>query len=90
MKLLGSVLLLLLAATAAEAQTIEGFWQFPVCAMHHSCRLDGEQLFCALENLCLENGREVLDWRGEERYVRRASCERDGRRQAQGIPVKCR
>ena len=64
--------------------------KFPACAMHHSCRLDGEQLFCALENLCLENGREVLDWRGEERYVRRASCERDGRRQAQGIPVKCR
>ncbi len=163
MKLLGPVMLLLLAATAAEAQTIEGFWQdserrilfdrrapasyqygawtpldqqqtypsakkirnsggrfelvdllyddehaikvvgaddraitfirsakFPACAMRHSCRLDGEQLFCALENLCLENGREVLDWRGEERYVRRASCERDGRRQAQGIPVRCR
>ena len=63
---------------------------FPACAMHHSCRLEGEQLFCALENFCQVGGREVLDWQGEERYVRRASCERDGKRQAQGIPVKCR
>jgi len=63
---------------------------FPACAMHHSCRLEGEQLFCALENFCRVDGREVLDWRGEERYLRRASCERDGKRQAQGIPVKCR
>ncbi len=64
---------------------------YPACAMHHSCRLDGEQqLLCALENRCQVDGREVLDWRGEERYVRRASCERDGKVQAQGIPVKCR
>jgi len=34
MRLLGPVLLLLLAATAAEAQTIEGFWQ------------DSEAAFC--------------------------------------------
>jgi hypothetical protein len=64
--------------------------QFPACAMDHDCRLAGTQLVCALENRCLEGGREVLDWRGEERYVRREICERDGKRQLQGIPVKCR
>ena len=63
---------------------------FPACSMNHRCRLDGEQLFCSLENICREGGREVVDWRGEERYVRRAQCERDGKRQAQGIQVKCR
>ena len=63
---------------------------FPACAMHHDCRLDRGQLVCALENLCHEGGADVLDWRGEERYIRRASCERDGKRQLQGIPVKCR
>ena len=63
---------------------------FPACSMHHRCRLEGEELFCSLENTCEEKGASVLDWRGEERYVRRALCERDGRRQAQGIPVNCR
>ena len=66
--------------------------KFPVCRMHHSCRLDGngDALFCSLENVCLQGDREVLDWKGEERYARRAHCERDGRRQAQGIPHRCR
>lgn len=59
---------------------------FTGCSMHHKCALEANQLLCSLENVC----RDGVDWRGEERYVRRASCERDGRRQAQGIPVKCR
>ena len=64
--------------------------QSPACGMRHQCRLDGDELFCSLENICREGGRDVLDWRGEERYVRRALCERDGKRQAQGIPVICK
>jgi hypothetical protein len=63
---------------------------FPACSMRHRCRVDGDELFCTLENTCEEQGRSVVDWRGEERYARRALCERDGRRQAQGIPVNCR
>jgi hypothetical protein len=63
---------------------------FPACSMRHVCRLDGNELFCSLENTCEEQGKTVLDWRGEERYARRALCERDGRRQMQGIPVNCR
>ncbi len=64
--------------------------KFPACSMRHTCRLKGDELFCSLENTCEEQGRSVVDWRGEERYARRALCERDGRRQAQGIPVNCR
>ena len=60
------------------------------CAIHHSCRLNAEALYCSLENICQEGGGPVLDWRSEERYARRVICERDGRRQAQGIPVRCR
>ena len=60
------------------------------CSMRHKCRLQSEELFCALENICRAEGGDVLDWRGEERYVRRASCERTDGRQAQGIPVRCR
>jgi hypothetical protein len=64
--------------------------KFPACAMRHGCRLDGNELFCSLENICEEKGLSVVDWRGEERYARRVLCERDGRRQLQGIPVNCR
>jgi len=61
------------------------------CAMHHSCRLVGAELLCALQNLCLVQGQKVVDWRGEERYVRRSHCERVGRLpEAQGIPNRCR
>jgi len=57
------------------------------CATSHVCTLESaNQLFCALESRCAEK----IVWRGEERYERRASCERDGKRQAQGIPVRCR
>ena len=60
------------------------------CGVRHACRLDGDELFCSLENICREGGGDVLDWRGEERYARRANCERVGRLEAQGIPVSCR
>ncbi|HYR36151.1 MAG TPA: hypothetical protein VEQ87_17805 [Burkholderiales bacterium] len=61
------------------------------CSAYHACRLEGrDQLFCALETRCPEAGAEQLVWRGEEHYARRASCERDGKRQAQGIPHRCR
>lgn len=63
--------------------------RWSTCAMHHKCRLNGEELFCSLENLCREGERVVLDWRGEERYERRAHCERIARRQGQGIPLRC-
>ena len=65
--------------------------QLSRCVAHHKCRLEGrDQLFCALETLCPKTAGDELVWRGEEQYVRRASCERDGKRQAQGIPVRCR
>jgi hypothetical protein len=61
--------------------------QLSSCAASHQCRLEsGNRLFCALETRCADQ----VVWRGEERYERRASCERDGKRQAQGIPVRCR
>jgi len=59
------------------------------CSMGHKCSLQSDELFCALENICRAEGHDVLDWRGEERYVRRTNCERTDGRQAQGIPVRC-
>ena len=59
------------------------------CRVEHDCRLEGNGLLCAMQTVCREKGRDVLDWQGEERYTRRAHCERDGSVQAQGIPVKC-
>ena len=60
------------------------------CRVDHDCRLAGAELLCSMQAVCQEAGKEVVDWRGDERYVRRAQCERDGRVQAQGFPVKCR
>jgi hypothetical protein len=61
------------------------------CATSHACTLDkSDRLFCALETRCPQADAEQVVWRGEERYARRGSCERDGRRQQQGIPVRCR
>ncbi len=61
------------------------------CASRHKCDLDASsQLLCALETRCPKAGAEELVWRGEERYARRASCERVDKRQAQGIPHRCR
>jgi len=57
------------------------------CSTLHACELHAaDELLCALETRCAEQ----VVWRGEERYARRASCERDGKRQQQGIPVRCR
>src|SRR5437588_8439366 len=53
------------------------------CTVHHHCGLEGDQLLCALRTLCPEQGAEQLVWRGEERYVRRASCEKDVKPRAQ-------
>ena len=61
------------------------------CAARHKCDLDGaNQLLCTLETRCPKAGADELVWRGEERYARRASCERVDKRQAQGIPHRCR
>ena len=60
------------------------------CRMEHDCRLDGSELFCSIQTVCQEAGKDVVDWRGEERYIRRTHCERDGRVQLLGFPVKCR
>jgi len=61
------------------------------CATSHACALDKpDRLSCALETRCTQAGSEQVLWRGEERYARRVACERDGKRQQQGIPVRCR
>jgi len=61
------------------------------CATRHACELiKDDGLLCALETRCSKAGAEQVVWRGEERYARRSLCERDGRRQLQGIPVRCR
>jgi hypothetical protein len=60
------------------------------CVAHHQCDLKGaNQLLCALETRCPKAGADELVWRGEERYARRASCERTEPRRAQGIPHRC-
>ena len=57
------------------------------CSVHHQCGLEGEGLLCALQTSCADR----LVWQGEERYERRASCERtQARPEAQGIPSICR
>ena len=61
------------------------------CVVQHKCELnDANQLFCALETRCPKGGMDEVVWRGEERYARRASCERVEVRRAQGIPHRCR
>ena len=62
------------------------------CSAFHRCGLDGDrQLLCAIETTCPQAGGERVVWKGEERYERRASCERaQARPEAQGIPSVCR
>jgi hypothetical protein len=61
------------------------------CSVHHQCGLEQDQLLCSLRTSCPATSGERLVWQGEERYVRRASCERQqSGREAQGIPVRCR
>jgi len=57
------------------------------CSVHHQCGMDQDRLLCSLKTACADR----LVWQGEERYERRASCERtQSRREAQGIPSVCR
>jgi hypothetical protein len=61
------------------------------CSVHHQCGVEDDQLLCSLRTTCPENNMERLVWQGEERYARRASCERtQSRPEAQGIPSVCR
>jgi len=62
------------------------------CSALHHCSLESERhLLCAIETKCPKAGIEGLVWQGEERYERRASCERtQSRPEAQGIPSICR
>ena len=60
------------------------------CAARHSCTLQGpNEMLCTLETSCPVAGAEQVVWRGEERYARRANCERVEVRRAQGIPHRC-
>ena len=61
------------------------------CSTRHDCALEGgDRLLCKVQTQCPRASAGQVVWRGEERYARRASCERDGKRQQQGIPVRCR
>jgi hypothetical protein len=60
------------------------------CRMHHKCQLNGDEMLCSLEQICQEAGKDILDWRGEERYAKRSYCERTDKEQALGIPTRCR
>ena len=61
------------------------------CVARHQCALEGaDRMLCALQASCPVSGAEQVVWRGEERYARRASCERVEVRRAQGIPHPCR
>lgn len=60
------------------------------CRMEHDCRLEGSELFCSMQTICREADKDVVDWQGDERYIRREHCARDGGAELQGIPVKCR
>jgi hypothetical protein len=60
------------------------------CRVNHACRLEGAELFCAMEHVCVEGGKEYVDLRAEERFVRRSNCTRtQARPGAQGFPVRC-
>src|SRR5262245_14387243 len=37
------------------------------CRMEHDCRLAKGELLCAMQSVCLEAGKEVVDWKGDER-----------------------
>ena len=60
------------------------------CRVSHACHLAGEELFCAMETICVEQGKEYVDLRAEERFIRRNHCMRSQTRpEAQGFPVTC-
>lgn len=61
------------------------------CRVSHACHLAGEELFCAMETICVEQGKEYVDLRAEERFTRRNHCMRSQTRpEAQGFPVTCK
>ena len=61
------------------------------CQVNHACQLKGSELTCAMEHVCREDGRETVELRAEERFIRRNSCARtQARPEAQGFPVACR
>jgi hypothetical protein len=60
------------------------------CRMHHLCQAKGDEMLCSLKRICREGDMDALDWQGEERYARRAHCERTSIEQALGIPTRCR
>lgn len=60
------------------------------CRVDHSCRLAGEELLCTMVTVCVEQGKEYVDLRAEERFIRRSNCVRNtARPEAQGFPVTC-
>jgi hypothetical protein len=60
------------------------------CRVDHSCRLAGEEMLCTMVTVCVEQGKEYVDLRAEERLIRRHSCVRATTRpEAQGFPVTC-
>ena len=78
-----------LNATEVEIRFVRSTAWSP-CRVDHSCRLAGAELFCASERVCVEDGKEYVDLRAEERFVRRSMCARTQTRpEAQGFPVHC-
>ena len=60
------------------------------CRVDHSCRLAGDEMLCTMETVCVEQGKEYVDLRAEERFIRRNHCVRTTTRpEAQGFPVTC-
>lgn len=60
------------------------------CRVDHSCRLAGEGMLCTMETVCIEQGKEYVDLKAEERFIRRSHCVRTTTRpEAQGFPVVC-
>jgi hypothetical protein len=60
------------------------------CRVDHSCRLAGEEMLCTMVTVCVEQGKEHVDLRAEERFIRRSNCVRNTTRpEAQGFPVTC-
>jgi hypothetical protein len=60
------------------------------CRVDHSCRLAGDEMLCTMETVCVEQGKEYVDLRAEERFIRRSYCKRSqARPEAQGFPVVC-
>ena len=60
------------------------------CRVDHSCRLAGEGMLCEMTTVCVEQGKEYVDLKAEERFIRRNSCVRGTKKpQAQGFPVIC-